>query len=187
MPLFKIQKILKEEGNLIILELSNVIRAIMAIYKNNLRDYVRLQITKVYVDSILILVLPAANAFSLPVITMAPIAGSLSKCPKAWYNSLINPLHSAFKALGLFKVMRPILFFSPAVSILMNSKLFVWPVRVCVWIRDYSRFFFKKNYWTCIFYNAVFESFGKAEHVTSYVTFKQIVTDVITDMHMTSI
>ena len=47
---------------------------------------------------------PAAKAFSLPVITIAPMAGFESKSFKDALSSLINPSQRAFKAFGLLKV-----------------------------------------------------------------------------------
>jgi hypothetical protein len=48
---------------------------------------------------------PAANAFSLPVSTMAPIAGSASKQRAASLISAISCEFSALSALGRFSVI----------------------------------------------------------------------------------
>ena len=50
---------------------------------------------------------PAANAFSLPVMTMAPIPGSLSNSAAAVVTSCITWLLSALSAFGRFSVMVP--------------------------------------------------------------------------------
>lgn len=75
---------------------------------------IKLWLLKIYV-------LPAANAFSLPVTIIAPILSLVSNFNIASFNSVINFSQRAFKAFGLFKVIKPIFFFSPAVSTLMNS------------------------------------------------------------------
>uniref|UniRef100_A0A2M4DGC9 Uncharacterized protein n=1 Tax=Anopheles darlingi TaxID=43151 RepID=A0A2M4DGC9_ANODA len=64
---------------------------------------------------------PAANAFSLPVITIAPIESSASYRSSASLISATSPLHSAFSAFGRFSVIRATFFFSPVSSALMNS------------------------------------------------------------------
>ena len=50
---------------------------------------------------------PAANAFSLPVMMIAPIPGSLSNSAAAVVTSFITWLLSALSALGRFSVMVP--------------------------------------------------------------------------------
>ena len=50
---------------------------------------------------------PAANAFSLPVITIAPIPGSLSNSAAAVVTSFITSVLSALSAFGRFNVMVP--------------------------------------------------------------------------------
>lgn len=48
---------------------------------------------------------PAANAFSEPVRTMAPIEGSLSASSVAWFSSWNRAEFRAFSALGRLRVM----------------------------------------------------------------------------------
>ncbi len=65
---------------------------------------------------------PAANARSLPVSTMAPIASSLSNASSAAPNSSISWSLSAFICLGRFRRITPV--FSgpaPSVSVRMHS------------------------------------------------------------------
>ena len=50
---------------------------------------------------------PAANAFSEPVSTIAPIAGSDSKASSAALRSSIKAADSAFRACGRLSLMRP--------------------------------------------------------------------------------
>src|ERR1700693_376964 len=50
---------------------------------------------------------PAANALSLPVSTIAPIAGSASRSSNAAPSSAISPGFSAFSACGRFSVTIP--------------------------------------------------------------------------------
>src|ERR1700693_1094248 len=50
---------------------------------------------------------PAANALSLPVSTIAPIAGSASRSSNAAPSSAISPAFSAFSACGRFSVTIP--------------------------------------------------------------------------------
>ena len=50
---------------------------------------------------------PAANAFSDPVSTIAPIAESVSKASSATLRSSIRAADSAFKACGRLSLMRP--------------------------------------------------------------------------------
>lgn len=64
---------------------------------------------------------PAANAFSLPVIMIAPTFSSASCLLMASLISRANLLHRAFRAFGRFSVMRPTFFFSPVFSDLINS------------------------------------------------------------------
>jgi hypothetical protein len=52
---------------------------------------------------------PAANAFSLPVMTMQPISGSASKPSSARLSSLIRSALSALSACGRLSVMSPTL------------------------------------------------------------------------------
>ena len=52
---------------------------------------------------------PAAKAFSLPVITMQPIAGSASKALRAAPSSSISSLFRALSCLGRFSVTTPTL------------------------------------------------------------------------------
>ena len=59
---------------------------------------------------------PAANAFSEPVSTIAPIAGSVSKASSATLRSSIKAADSAFKACGRLSLMRPT---APCVSTMM--------------------------------------------------------------------
>jgi hypothetical protein len=57
-----------------------------------------------------------ANAFSDPVTTIAAMFWLDSNPSIALETSVISPSHKAFKALGLFKVMRPMFLRSPLVS-----------------------------------------------------------------------
>ena len=62
---------------------------------------------------------PAAKAFSLPVMTMQPMASSASKPFSAWPSSTISAGLRALSCLGRFSVMMPT--FSPSVRVVMNS------------------------------------------------------------------
>jgi hypothetical protein len=62
---------------------------------------------------------PAANAFSLPVMTMQPMEGSASKASSARLTSLMSWVLSAFSECGRFSVMRPTL---PSVETMIVSK-----------------------------------------------------------------
>ena len=63
---------------------------------------------------------PAANALSLPVMTMQPISGSASKPSSARLSSLIRSAFSAFSACGRLSVMSPTL---PSVVTMIVSYL----------------------------------------------------------------
>ena len=63
-----------------------------------------------------------ANAFSPPVRTMAPTAGSSSKVCSAWLSSTIRPLQSALRALGRFTWINPTLLFFPFFAVMIYSK-----------------------------------------------------------------
>ncbi|CFN74862.1 Uncharacterised protein [Bordetella pertussis] len=63
---------------------------------------------------------PAAKAFSLPVITIAPMPSSASSASNAAPSSSINWSFSAFNALGRFSVSHPT---RPRVSTSTNDSL----------------------------------------------------------------
>jgi len=67
---------------------------------------------------------PAAKAFSLPVMTMAPTVSSSSKARAAWMTSFSRPSHSALSALGRCNVMSPA---APFFSAFMNSYSLLRP------------------------------------------------------------
>lgn len=68
--------------------------------------------------------IPAAKAFSLPVITMAPTASSFSRLFTAFANSVIKPSQRAFRTFGLFRVTKPTFCLDPTLLLRMYSYLF---------------------------------------------------------------
>jgi len=65
---------------------------------------------------------PAANAFSLPVITMQPMPASASKAFSAAPSSSISASFNALSCFGRFSVIRPVLRAPvPRTSVRMSS------------------------------------------------------------------
>ena len=67
---------------------------------------------------------PAANAFSLPVTTMQPIASSASRSSTAAAISRKTPNDSALSIFGRFSVMMPT---APLLSTMMCSNVLMSP------------------------------------------------------------